>query len=297
VTPTTTEEQETGTDRSREPRLTIGDLARRTGLSTAVLRTWETRHGFPRPQRLASGHRRYTEADVELVEKVLRRRDAGIRLEVAIGEAAVSSAPGAPSVFAELRRKHPHLAPHRLSKGTLLALSWAIEDEFCARADAPVLFGAFQEQRYYRPSAPRWNELARVARSTMAMADFPELADEDARGRPTLVPLREDAPMRREWSLVCDAVDLPACLTAWELPGQSEVPDRHRVFEAVWTLDPRAVRDAARVCAQVASSAGAASAGPLLYELADDPAPVVLDVAGATTLFNRVVAYVDRLGR
>jgi predicted DNA-binding transcriptional regulator AlpA len=297
VNPTTTEKQEAGTGQSREPQLTIGDLARRTGLSTAVLRTWETRHGFPRPQRLASGHRRYAEADVELVEKVLRRRDAGIRLEVAIAEAAVSSAPAAPSVFAELRRKHPHLAPHRLSKGTLLALSWAIEDEFCARADAPVLFGAFQEQRYYRPSAPRWNELARVARSTMALADFPELADEDTRGRPTLVPLPEDAPMRREWSLVCDAVDLPACLTAWELPGQSEVPDRHRMFEAVWTLDPRAVRDAARVCALVAGAAGAASAGPLLYELADDPAPVVLDVAGATTLFNRVVAYVDRLGR
>ena len=103
--------------------------------------------------------------------------------------------------------------------------------------------------------------------------------------------------MRREWSLVCDAVDLPVCLTAWELPGQTEVPDRHRLFESVWTLDPRAVRDAARVCAQVARSAGAASAGPLLYELADDPAPGVLDIAGATTLFNRVVAYVDRLGR
>jgi MerR family transcriptional regulator, light-induced transcriptional regulator len=297
VTPTRTEKQESGTDPSRDPHLTIGDLARRTGVSTAVLRTWETRHGFPCPQRLASGHRRYTEGDVALVERVLRRRDAGIRLEVAIAEAAASAAPGAPSVFAELRRKHPHLAPHRLTKGTLLALSWAIEDEFCARADAPVLFGAFQEQRYYRSSAPRWNELARVARSTMAMADFAAVTDEDSPRLPTLVPLGEEAPMRREWSLVCDAVDLPACLTAWELPGQTEVPDRHRLFEAVWTLDPRAVRDAARVCAQVARSAGAASAGPLLYELADDPAPVVLDVAGATTLFNRVVAYVDRLGR
>ncbi len=173
--------QEAGTDPSSAPHLTIGDLARRTGLSTAVLRTWETRHGFPRPKRLASGHRRYAESDVALVERVLRRRDAGIRLEVAIAEAAASTAPGAPSVFAELRRKHPQLAPHRLAKSTLLALSWAIEDEFCARADAPVLFGAFQEQRFYRPSAPRWNELARVARSTMVLADFPERC---RRGRP-----------------------------------------------------------------------------------------------------------------
>ena len=280
-----------------QPNLTIGDLARRTGVTPAVLRMWESRHGFPVPRRLESGHRRYAESDVALVERVLHRRDAGIRLDVAIAEAAGSTAPGSPSVFAELRRKHPHLAPHRLKKSTLLALSWALEDEFCARAGTPVLFGAFQTERFYRPSAPRWNELARVARAAMVLADFPAVADEGDPHRPTRVPLAEDAPMRREWAVVCDAPDLPACLTAWELPGQSEVPDRHRLFEAVWTIEPRAVRDAARVCAQVAQSAGVVAAGPLLYELADDPAPGVIDVLGATTLFNRVVAYVDRLGQ
>lgn len=290
MTTTTTEKQ------GAEPNLTIGDLARRTGLTPAVLRMWETRHGFPQPHRLESGHRRYAESDVALVEKVLRRRDAGIRLDVAIAEAAGSTAPGSPSVFAELRRRHPHLAPHRLKKSTLLALSWALEDEFCARAERPVLFGAFQTERFYAPSASRWNELARVARSAMVLADFPAVADDGARTRPTQVPLAADAPMRREWAVVCDAVDLPACLTAWELPGQGGVPDRHRLFESVWTIEPRAVRDAARVCAQVAQTSGVGAAGPLLYELADDPAAGTIDLVGATTLFNRVVAYVDRLG-
>ena len=290
MTTTTTEKQEA------EPNLTIGDLARRTGLTPAVIRMWETRHGFPQPHRLESGHRRYAESDVALVEKVLRRRDAGIRLDVAIAEAAGSTAPGSPSVFAELRRRHPHLAPHRLKKSTLLALSWALEDEFCARAERPVLFGAFQTERFYKPSASRWNELARVARSAMVLADFPAVADEGSHTRPTRVPLAVDAPMRREWSVVCDAVDLRACLTAWELPGQGDVPDRHRLFESVWTIEPRAVRDAARVCAQVAQSSGVGEAGPLLYELADDPAAGAIDLVGATTLFNRVVAYVDRLG-
>lgn len=277
--------------------LTIGDLARRTGLTPAVLRMWETRHGFPRPHRLESGHRRYDEADVALVERVLRRRDAGIRLEVAISEAAASAAPTTPSVFAELRRRHPHLAPHTLRKSTLVALSWALEDECCARAQSPLLFGAFQEQRFYTASAPRWNELARVARSTIVFADFPRLADADVLRRPTRVPLSEDAPMRREWSLVCDAPDLPACVAAWELPGQTTVPDKDRLFEAMWTIEPRAVRDAARVCAKEALDAGVTQAGHLLYELADDPAPAVADPAGAAALFNRVVAYVDRLGR
>lgn len=289
MTTTSTEKQEPTSN------LTIGELARRTGLTPAVIRMWETRHGFPQPTRLGSGHRRYAEADVGLVERVLRRRDAGIRLDVAIAEAAGSTAPASPSVFAELRRRHPHLAPHRLKKSTLLALSWALEDEFCARAERPVLFGAFQTERFYAPSASRWNELARVARSAMVLADFSAVVDEGSHTRPTGVPLAQDAPMRREWSVVCDAVSLPACLTAWELPGQAGVPDRHRLFESVWTIEPRAVRDAARVCAQVALSSGVAEAGPLLYELADDPVSATIDLVGATTLFNRVVAYVDRL--
>ena len=78
--------------------------------------------------------------------------------------------------------------------------------------------------------------------------------------------------MRREWTVVCDAPDYPALLTAWELPGQSTVPDRQRLFEAIWTVEPAVVRDGARACAQVALQLGHAEAAPLLYELARQPA-------------------------
>jgi DNA-binding transcriptional MerR regulator len=272
--------------------LTIGGLAERTGVSPAVLRMWESRHGFPVPQRLASGHRRYTEADVALVQQVLQRRAAGIRLETAIAEAAATKPPAAPSIFAELRRRHPALAPHRLRKSTLIALSWAIEDECCAVADRPVLFGAFQRSSFYAPSAPRWTELDRVARSAIVFADH---WDADDVAGPIRATLDVGAPMRREWAVVCDALDSTACLSAWELPGQSEVPDRQRLFEAVWTVDPVAVRDAARVAAAVAAGAGVLAAQPLLDELAVAPAPRSTSPAGVTALFNRVVAYVDRL--
>jgi DICT domain-containing protein len=279
------------------PGLTIGDLAQRTGLAPATLRMWESRHGFPRPQRLDSGHRRYGEHDVELVRQVLRRRDAGARLEVAIAgvalaEAAVAAPPGAPSVYAALRRLHPHLQPQRLKKSTLLALSWAVEDECCSRAERPMIFGAFQREPYYRAAEERWTELARVARSTMVFADFSE--EPVPGGRTTLVHLPEDAPMRREWAVVCDAPDYPAMLTAWELPGQSSVPDRQRLFESIWTVEPAAVRDAARACAQVAQQLGHAEAAPLLYELAENPPQPPVELLQATSLLNRVVAYVDR---
>ncbi len=279
------------------PGLTIGDLSERTGVATATLRMWESRHGFPQPQRLGSGHRRYAEHDVELVQQVLRRRDGGARLEVAIAgvvlaEAAAAGAPGAPSVFASMRRLHPGLHPQRLKKSTLLALSWAIEDECISRAERPMIFGAFQREEYYRAAEERWAELARVARSTMVFAAFPEEPAPVA--RTTFVNLPDDAPMRREWAVVCDAPDHAAMLTAWELPGQSDVPDARRLFEAVWTVEPRAVRDAARACAQVAQTLGHPEGGPLLYELAENPAPAPVELLDAASLLNRVVAYVDR---
>ena len=50
--------------------LTIAAVATRTGVSVATLRAWERRYGFPVPQRLPGGHRRYTEADVDAIERL-----------------------------------------------------------------------------------------------------------------------------------------------------------------------------------------------------------------------------------
>ena len=277
--------EKSATDSSTTPsgQLTIGDLADRTGLSPATIRMWETRHGFPRPERLESGHRRYTEADVATIDRVVQHKDAGTRLELAIMRAMADATPAAPSVYAYLRRRHPALGVHRLKKTTLLALSWAIEDEFCSKADRADIYGAFQRERYYEKAEPRWTELARVANSATAFADFPVSDDTTA---PVRVALPADAPMRREWAVVCDASDLPVVLTAWELPGQTDVKDRDRLFESIWTVDPAAVRDAARVCSSVAGQ-------PVPASLTS--ASVSPDPTAVTGLFNRMVSYVDRL--
>ena len=281
--------------------LTIGSFAERTGLSPATLRMWEQRHGFPVPRRLESGHRRYLEADVAAVSQVVHRRDAGVRLDVAIADALAQAAPGPPSVYAELRRTHPHLLVQRLRKRTLLAVSWAIEDEFCAKAERASLFGAFQHERFYEAARARWRELAAVSRSAFVFAEFahidrPQVAEPGDRPGPVLVPLPHEEPMAREWAVICDSVDLPVALTAWELPGQLEVPDRERVFESMLTVDPDAVRTAARVCANVANRAGAAEAAPALYALADQPGPESADLAAVSAMLGRVLTYVDRFG-
>ena len=272
--------------------LSIGELARRTGVPAATLRSWEDRYGFPRPQRLAGGHRRYEDSDAALIGEILRLRTSGMSLQAAIGQAAARTAEADLSVFAGLRRRHPGLVPQELSKATLLALTWAIEDECYARAEQAALFAGFQQERFYRHSSERWKELARTARVVVAFADFRESSGPDA--SPLTVRIPADAPLRREWFLVCAAPDYPAFVSGWEFPGQKGIPDARRRFEVLWSVDPPAVRDAALICTQLARALS-----PGLDRLLGDlpsapPPPASADLHRAIGLFNRMASNLDR---
>lgn len=271
--------------------LTIGELSDSTGVSTQLLRTWETRFGFPAPTRLPSGHRRYTGADVRAVRRVLEERDRGTRLEQAIGVARrAEDVTQNGSIYASLSLRHPELTSYTLTKATLLALSWAIEDEAVAQSARGVLVGTFQKGRYFGKSAERWRDFARTARGSLAMADFPEHDDE---ARPALVALPPDSPLLREWIVVHDAPTFAAALVAWELPGQGDVADRMRLFEALWTVEGRIVRDVAVTCAEAAAAEGSGAARDLLRLLEESSAPPAISLRSATAVFNRMVAYTD----
>jgi DNA-binding transcriptional MerR regulator/methylmalonyl-CoA mutase cobalamin-binding subunit len=60
--------------------LSIGVVARQTGIEIGTLRKWETRYGFPKPLRRHSGHRYYGDTDVEKLLLVARRIAAGERV-------------------------------------------------------------------------------------------------------------------------------------------------------------------------------------------------------------------------
>lgn len=271
--------------------LTIGDLSQRTGVAPATLRSWESRYGFPKPVRLAGGHRRYAEQDVAAVLDVLRHRGSGLALEAAVRR-ATSEPPVSKSLYAELRRRHPELTPQPLAKSSLLALSRAIEDECCARAERPVLFGGFQRGTFLRESHARWVELARTAQVTVVFADT-VVAQETHPGTPVEVALPHQAPLNREWIVVCDAPDLPACMAALERPGQEEVADARRRFEAVWTVDPRAVRSASRVAAALADEYRPDWRHTDMVLLADEPPEMSADLRRASDLLTRTVGYLD----
>ncbi len=280
-----------GDDRTSDVMLTIGELARRTGVNVATLRMWEERHGFPVSVRLPSGHRRYADGIVEQVLRVQRRRDAGVRLDAAVAEVASDARTAPRSIFAELRRRRPDLVPQTLTKRSLLALTRALEDECCARAQQPWLIASFQYERHYRQAQARWLDLNRTARRSWALAAFEQ---PQADGGPIEVTLPVSSIMLREWGLICVAPDFPAALLAWELPGQVGVRDSDRRFESLWTLDAPAVVDAARAGAGIL-----AELGHDVTELTDDLdrwTGTSQDLVHATTLFHRVLAYVDRPG-
>jgi MerR family transcriptional regulator, light-induced transcriptional regulator len=276
--------------------LPIGEVSRRTGIPVAWLRNWEQRYGLPRPQRSPSGQRLYTEADCEMLSEVLRRRAAGLSLPAAMAQAATASSNSpAPSIFAGVRRQHPGLRVHVLDKAVLLAVTRAIEDECCARAQRPVLLGSFQRQRFYGGSAARWADLAARAEQTIVFADF-----ERSRlgpGPMAEVSVSADSPLRREWSLICDATDLPACVAGWEHPGQDRCPDADRVFEVLWSVDPQVVRTAARIGTGLASAAFPQLAARLAARLTEDPGPSSPDLQRASGLIERTLDYLTRAAR
>jgi DICT domain-containing protein len=280
-----------GADLAPDALLTIGELAAHTGLTPELLRTWETRHGFPEPTRLPSGHRRYTGEDVRAVQRVLAEKDHGVKLEHAIAAARrAGTVEDSGSVYAALSARHPTLPSYTLSKRTLLALSWAIEDECVAAASHAVLIGTFQKARYFGQSQLRWEDLARTARASLVMADFPA---HDDTARPARVAVPDDSPLLREWIVACDGPSLAATLVAWELPGQEQVAEPHRHFEAIWTVEGRIVRDAATLTAQAGAALGSRSSRRVIDLLEDAPPPSTASARNATAVFNRMVAYAD----
>jgi DICT domain-containing protein len=230
-----------------EPSLTTSQLAARTGVAAGTLRMWEARYGFPVPVILQGGHHRYAEREVEAVRDVVRLRGEGFSMAAAVARVRATDKDVPTSIYAALRRRRPDLRPLAASKRALLALTHAIEDEHCAHAGAGVMIGSFQRVRHYRAAEPRWRELARTPQLAIAIADFPALRVEE--GVPAEVPVAADHQLGREWTLIVNSGEAKACLSAWELPRSSDVPDLARRFEVVWSFDPETVHDATVVAA------------------------------------------------
>jgi MerR family transcriptional regulator, light-induced transcriptional regulator len=269
--------------------LRISELARLTGMPIATLRTWESRYGFPTPSREGGGARRYHPRDVRLVLEVSRLRQNGLSVPAAIEAAKREQAPSTQSFFARLRDRWPEFGSYILSQPALLAMSKAIEDEYCTRAARPVLFAAFQRESAYRRVEGRWSELARTAAHTTVFAGFP--TGRDLGDRMVEVPLRADAAARREWTLVCDAPGCAACIAGVELPRSGRSAPRR--FEVLWSLDGQVVREATRAGISLLAPHDPERAARVTTLLDSTVAVPSDDLRRATSLFSRMMTYRD----
>jgi DICT domain-containing protein/predicted DNA-binding transcriptional regulator AlpA len=269
--------------------LTIREISARTGVSEGTLRMWETRYSFPNPQRLASGHRRYSERELEQVRAVIRAREQGLSLPTAIEHARRVGDQLRPSVYSTLREGFPYLQAHVLPQRALVALSHAIEDESCVRAERPLLFGCFQHERFYRRAEQRWREMARTAERAIALADFPR--SRGPRRGPIEIAIDERDPLMREWVVVCDALGFAACLVAWERP---RAKGQRRAFESIWTVEPAVVRAAARACCELAARSAPRYVEDLRERLDAPASSGGQDLRAAVDLTTRMVLYASR---
>ena len=136
---------------SEGPTMTIGELARRSGVAVSTIRAWEQRYGLLTPTRSAGGHRRYSADDLRRLGAVQALVDQGVTLTAATeqvmaeGEAgqrqplAVSVPTLDPSVLAAAYRATRSLLMIRTPEGAvdvLVALVRELGGDVVAAAEA-----------------------------------------------------------------------------------------------------------------------------------------------------------------
>ena len=103
--------------------------------------------------------------------------------------------------------------------------------------------------------------------------------------------------MRREWAVVCDAPGAAGCLAGIERLGDGRAAVGARRFEAVWSVDPAVVRDAADIGAALAGDQYGTTTTTTTTADRPEQVPALMDpatiVRRATAVTNRVIAYLD----
>ncbi|GAB3252344.1 hypothetical protein GCM10027425_10790 [Alteromonas gracilis] len=278
----------------RDAQLSIGQLAEEVGVTTQLIRAWEARFDFPRPHRLASGHRRYSRADAAALRAVLEARGRGVDLRAAISNASTEvDALRNGSLFAGFAQRNG-LQVRRLRKPTLMAMSWAIEDEILAGAHGGILIGTFQKARYFDAARSRWRDLAEASTHALAIADF---SHHDDAAVPAEVALPAGHPLLREWTLVHESPSLAVALVAREVAGQGGAPERDRVFEAAWSFDGPVVRSCTIPCIAIAEHLGSDAAQRVGAGLIEQQRAPSTSLAVAHGVFSRAVKYMDDIVR
>jgi DICT domain-containing protein/signal transduction histidine kinase len=152
------------------------------------------------------------------------------------------------SVLTELLSQHSHLRPHLYFKSSLTALSRAMEDLVLAGDDRPLVIATFQEERFYRQEAHRYQRIAaRTDRAyVLSVMESSKIPTTDY----VLIPINPQDGLAQEWNLVVIGTNSAACLICQERTGEwtnAQGLESSQRFDGIWTFDRQIAIDAAQI--------------------------------------------------
>ncbi|MEM0979171.1 MAG: DICT sensory domain-containing protein [Cyanobacteria bacterium P01_H01_bin.58] len=152
--------------------------------------------------------------------------------------------PNSDSVVEALLQAIPQLRSQVFFKASLTALSHAMEDQVLAGAEAPLVIASFQQERFYRQEAQRYQRIAAISDQVYVLSAADTSFEVGSEGYETIAFAEDDA-LTEEWNLIVMGQAYSACLICRERDSVApEVPsmgtptlDQTRRFEGVWTQD------------------------------------------------------------
>jgi DICT domain-containing protein/GAF domain-containing protein len=161
------------------------------------------------------------------------------------------------SVVEALLAAIPQLRSQLFFKTSLTALSHAMEDQVLSGIENPLVIASFQQERFYRQEAGRYQRIAEISDQVYVLSAAGTSFEEGSEWYETIAFDKQDA-LTQEWHLVVIGTQYTACLMCRERdPVAAIVPavpiqkspalEQTRRFEGVWTQDTIVCHQAANL--------------------------------------------------
>ena len=152
------------------------------------------------------------------------------------------------SLLHQLLQALPQLKTQIYFKASLTAISHALEDLVLCGDETPLVFANFQQEKYYRQEANRYQRIAQAADRVYVLA-APETDFMTKISNFVTISLDRSDELTQEWYLVIIAEKYAACLICREFaaPIDTAALDSARQFRGFWTFDRAVCNTAARL--------------------------------------------------
>ncbi len=216
--------------------------------------------------------------------------------------------PNSESVVELLLQAIPQLRSQLFFKTSLTALSHAMEDQVLAGLEQPLVIASFQQERFYRQEASRYQRIADISDQLYVLSAAGTSFDDAVEHYATITFETDDA-LSQEWHLVVIGAKYSACLICRERDSVADVAltstpgapalDQTRRFEGIWTQESITCHKAAnllldRIAGYDAALAPKIQAAKQRYQLLATATETDIEIgSGVDPFTQRLVTYLQ----